>query len=55
MAMAEARRRSGGSGLLIMLVVLLGAQLCVGDDIVHDDSEPPKQPGCENNFVLVRL
>lgn len=55
MAMAEATRRSGGAGLWIVLVVLLAAQLCVGDDIVHDDSDAPKQPGCENNFVLVRL
>jgi len=38
-----------------VLVVLLAAQLCVGDDIVHDDSDAPKQPGCENNFVLVKV
>ncbi|XP_058076045.1 signal peptide peptidase-like 4 [Magnolia sinica] len=26
-----------------------------GGDIVHDDVDAPKRPGCENNFVLVKI
>ncbi|CAK9208880.1 unnamed protein product [Sphagnum jensenii] len=39
--------------LLVILLLLL--QLCVGDDIVHNDEEEPKQPGCNNSFVLVKI
>jgi hypothetical protein len=36
-----------------LVILLLFLQLCVGDDIVHNDEEEPKQPGCNNSFVLV--
>jgi hypothetical protein len=38
-------------GRFVTLLLLL--QLCVGDDIVHDDDQEPKQPGCNNSYVLV--
>ncbi len=52
LAMAVTMRFHGVwvSRLVILLLLL---QLCVGDDIVHNDEEEPKQPGCNNSFVLV--
>ncbi len=38
-------------GRFVTLLLLL--QLCVGDDIVHNDDQEPKQPGCNNSYVLV--
>jgi len=38
-------------GRFVILLLLL--QLCVGDDIVHNDDQEPKQPGCNNSYVLV--
>ena len=43
-----------GLFLALNLVVLLPG-FVIGGDIVHEDDEAPKQPGCSNNFVLVRL
>ncbi|XP_077241914.1 SIGNAL PEPTIDE PEPTIDASE-LIKE 2 [Tasmannia lanceolata] len=40
-----------------VLLLLLISILCVvnGGDIVHDDDSAPKRPGCDNNFVLVKV
>ncbi|CAM6008843.1 unnamed protein product [Sphagnum balticum] len=40
-------------GRFVTLLLLL--QLCVGDDIVHNDDQEPKQPGCNNSYVLVKI
>ncbi|KAJ0963556.1 hypothetical protein J5N97_028678 [Dioscorea zingiberensis] len=40
--------------LAVILAVLLPG-LVIGGDIVHEDDEAPKQPGCSNNFVLVKV
>lgn len=47
----------GFVGLLtaLLLLLLLPTNLVTGGDIVHEDDEAPKQPGCSNNFVLVKL
>lgn len=44
-------RRWGWSAVLLLLL----APSCFvrGGDIVHEDDEAPKLPGCSNNFVLV--
>ncbi|KAJ8432435.1 hypothetical protein Cgig2_027732 [Carnegiea gigantea] len=43
----------GKVGLILSLFSLL---LSVrGGDIVHDDDRAPKKPGCENDFVLVKV
>lgn len=41
---------------VVLLLLLLAARPCDGRgnrDIMHDDADTPKQPGCENSFVLV--
>ncbi|KAH7691728.1 Peptidase A22B signal peptide peptidase protein [Dioscorea alata] len=43
-----------GLFLALILVVLLPG-FVIGGDIVHEDDEAPKQPGCSNNFVLVKV
>lgn len=38
-----------------LLLLLLTPHLAVCGDIVHDDDDAPKRPGCNNNFVLVKV
>ncbi|GMH22461.1 hypothetical protein Nepgr_024304 [Nepenthes gracilis] len=46
-----------GSVFSVFVVIVFG--FCCfpayGGDIVHEDDEAPKRPGCQNNFVLVKL
>ncbi|XP_068645668.1 signal peptide peptidase-like 4 [Aristolochia californica] len=46
------RRRKLWVGLLLFLSVPCSV---LGGDIAHDDDLAPKQPGCENVFVLVKV
>ncbi|KAG5041926.1 Signal peptide peptidase-like 2B [Glycine soja] len=40
----------------VIYVFLFGAvTLVLGGDIVHHDDVAPRRPGCENNFVLVKV
>lgn len=39
---------------LLVLLLLAHASFVHGGDIVHEDDEAPKLPGCSNNFVLVK-
>ena len=41
--------------VFVSVVVLLVCSSCSvrAGDIVHDDENAPKKPGCENDFVLV--
>uniref|UniRef100_A0A0R0HAW3 PA domain-containing protein n=1 Tax=Glycine max TaxID=3847 RepID=A0A0R0HAW3_SOYBN len=43
--------------LLFSAVILLvrDAPSAIAGDIVHDDDSTPKKPGCENQFVLVKV
>ncbi|CAK9278295.1 unnamed protein product [Sphagnum jensenii] len=43
------------NSILLFVTLLLLLQLCVGDDIVHNDDQEPKQPGCNNSYVLVKI
>ncbi|GMN32062.1 hypothetical protein TIFTF001_003517 [Ficus carica] len=38
----------------LILLVLSSSRVKAGD-IVHDDEKTPKKPGCENDFVLVKV
>lgn len=38
-----------------LAVVLLSSSLVSAGDIVHQDDIAPKRPGCDNNFVLVKV
>ncbi|XP_031275778.1 signal peptide peptidase-like 4 [Pistacia vera] len=40
-----------------ILIIVLSLSPCLGSagDIVHRDDNTPKRPGCENNFVLVKV
>ncbi|XP_074561264.1 signal peptide peptidase-like 5, partial [Curcuma longa] len=38
----------------LMLVLLVPGSVLAGD-IVHDDDDIPKQPGCSNKFILVKV
>lgn len=38
-----------------LAVVLLSSSLVFAGDIVHQDDIAPKRPGCDNNFVLVKV
>ncbi|KAK7295093.1 hypothetical protein RJT34_17996 [Clitoria ternatea] len=40
-------------GVLFMLMLLV--TLSLAGDIVHHDNIAPKRPGCDNNFVLVKV
>ncbi|XP_059641825.1 signal peptide peptidase-like 2 [Cornus florida] len=39
---------------VVVLILNYPATVTAGD-IVHDDDSAPKKPGCENNFVLVKV
>nr|XP_029116055.1 signal peptide peptidase-like 4 isoform X2 [Elaeis guineensis] len=41
--------------LRALLVISVLPGLVLGGDIVHEDDEAPKLPGCSNNFVLVKV
>ncbi|KAF4363676.1 hypothetical protein F8388_026284 [Cannabis sativa] len=45
------------SFVILSAVILLVYSTCsvTAGDIVHDDENAPKKPGCENNFVLVKV
>lgn len=40
---------------IYILIFVLVSSPCLGSagDIVHQDKNAPKRPGCDNNFVLV--
>lgn len=40
---------------VVLLLLFLPINLVTGGDIIHEDDEAPKQPGCSNNFVLVKV
>lgn len=40
---------------VLSLLAAIIAQPAFCGDIVHDDNEAPKRPGCENKFVLVKV
>ncbi|KAI5065778.1 hypothetical protein GOP47_0018402 [Adiantum capillus-veneris] len=46
--------RFAGLGFCLLLL-LLTPHLAVCGDIVHDDDDAPKRPGCNNKFVLVKV
>lgn len=37
------------------VAVLFCSSVVLAGDIVHHDDVAPKRPGCENNFVLVKI
>ncbi|RDX97213.1 Signal peptide peptidase-like 4 [Mucuna pruriens] len=39
----------------VVYVFLITVTLVLGGDIVHHDDVAPRRPGCENNFVLVKV
>ncbi|KAF8779498.1 hypothetical protein HU200_002545 [Digitaria exilis] len=47
-----ARRRSPAAVLLVLAAL---AGVAAAGDIVHQDDEAPKIPGCSNDFVLVKV
>ncbi|XP_044504057.1 signal peptide peptidase-like 4 isoform X1 [Mangifera indica] len=40
---------------ILIIVLSLSPSLGSAGDIVHEDDNPPKRPGCDNNFVLVKV
>ncbi|XP_047937798.1 signal peptide peptidase-like 4 [Salvia hispanica] len=46
--------RNGGLYSSLFAALLCSSVVCAGD-IVHHDDTAPKRPGCENNFVLVKV
>ncbi|KAF8691784.1 hypothetical protein HU200_040185 [Digitaria exilis] len=46
-------RRSSPAAVLLVLAALAG--VAAAGDIVHQDDEAPKIPGCSNDFVLVKV
>ncbi|KAG7013741.1 Signal peptide peptidase-like 4 [Cucurbita argyrosperma subsp. argyrosperma] len=45
----------GGVITTVLLGLMLSLRLVSAGDIVHQDSVAPTRPGCENNFVLVKV
>lgn len=48
-------RSSGVYCSFLAVAALFCSSLVFAGDIVHRDDTSPKRPGCENNFVLVKL
>ncbi|KAI4302968.1 hypothetical protein MLD38_038653 [Melastoma candidum] len=44
-----------GSAVAMLLLLVGDLYLVRAGDIVHDDKSAPKKPGCENEFVLVKV
>jgi signal peptide peptidase-like protein 2B len=40
--------------VVVGVVLVWSASLGSAGDIVHQDEDTPRRPGCDNNFVLVR-
>ncbi|CDP08805.1 unnamed protein product [Coffea canephora] len=40
---------------VVLAVVFLSSSSVFAGDIVHQDDEAPRRPGCDNNFVLVKV
>ncbi|RID49175.1 hypothetical protein BRARA_I05635 [Brassica rapa] len=49
------QRRSFSCLLYVLGLLLYSASLVCGGDIVHHDDSIPQRPGCNNNFVLVKV
>ncbi|KAL4314616.1 hypothetical protein AHAS_Ahas15G0102900 [Arachis hypogaea] len=43
------------AAFLAVILLLRHAPSVIAGDIVHDDDSTPKKPGCENQFVLVKV
>ncbi|EXB30879.1 Signal peptide peptidase-like 2B [Morus notabilis] len=43
------------SVIVVLLVMAVSLKLGSAGDIVHHDNIAPKRPGCDNNFVLVKV
>ncbi|KAM7508645.1 hypothetical protein LguiA_019098 [Lonicera macranthoides] len=41
--------------LCAIFLLILSPSLVYAGDIVHQDDKAPKKPGCDNNFVLVKI
>ncbi|XP_044951423.1 signal peptide peptidase-like 4 [Hordeum vulgare subsp. vulgare] len=50
---AGARARATAAALLLVAAALAG--VAAGGDIVHQDDDAPKIPGCSNDFMLVKV
>lgn len=48
-------RSSGLHCSFFAVAALLCSSVVFAGDIVHHDDTAPKRPGCENNFVLVKI
>ncbi|KAK3155700.1 hypothetical protein QOZ80_2BG0206480 [Eleusine coracana subsp. coracana] len=50
-----ARRSQEAAAVAVLVVVAALAGVAAGGDIVHQDDEAPKIPGCSNDFMLVKV
>lgn len=48
-------RSSGFYCCFLAVAALFCSSVVFAGDIVHHDDTSPKRPGCENNFVLVKI
>ncbi|KAL4565434.1 hypothetical protein LXL04_029529 [Taraxacum kok-saghyz] len=53
--MVRATKRSEVVLEVVVLSLIFGVSLVFAGDIVHQDNIAPKRPGCDNNFVLVKV
>lgn len=53
-SMKELERLNLAAIWVLVVALLYSSSLVFGNDVVHHDNVAPKQPGCENDFVLVR-
>ncbi|KAL4586078.1 hypothetical protein LXL04_010709 [Taraxacum kok-saghyz] len=53
--MERATKRSEVVLEVVVLSLIFGVSLVFAGDIVHQDNIAPKRPGCDNNFVLVKV
>ncbi|KAK1373889.1 signal peptide peptidase-like 4 [Heracleum sosnowskyi] len=55
MASKKELERHDLAGVLVLVTLLCSSSLVFGNDVVHHDNVAPKQPGCDNDFVLVKV
>ncbi|KAL4568596.1 hypothetical protein LXL04_024211 [Taraxacum kok-saghyz] len=53
--MVRATKRSKVVLEVVVLSLIFGVSLVFVGDIVHQDNIAPKRPGCDNNFMLVKV
>lgn len=53
-SMKELERINLAAVLVLVATLLCSSPYVFANDVVHHDNVAPKQPGCDNDFILVK-